>query len=62
MLYNTYSTEYSIVRSAPEPIDEKKELSQNLLKTPIRSDYFTLEIIEKDRSFNYLKQKAYTNI
>ena len=43
------------VRSAPEPIDEKKEISQNLLKTPIRSDYFTLEIIEKDRSFNYLK-------
>ena len=46
---------YCIVRSAPEPIDEKKEISQNLLKTPIRSDYFTLEIIEKDRSFNYLK-------
>ena len=43
------------VRSATEPIDEKKEISQNLLKTPIRSDYFTLEIIEKDRSFNYLK-------
>ena len=37
------------VRSATEPIDEKKEISQNLLKTSIRSDYFTLEIIEKDR-------------
>ena len=46
------------VRSAPEPIDEKKDTTQNLLKTPTRSDYFNLELIAQGRSFNYFKKKA----
>ena len=53
------------VRSAPEPIDEKKDTTvttQNLLKTPTRSDYFNLELIAQGRSFNYFKKKAYINI